>query len=216
MTSQDVPAITWGPAQRFLGGAPDEGARTTRRSDFGWASRARVDASFALMDALVGGCTLVEALVLVADQALLLAEAQTAFIALPAEQPNTLAVDIAVGIGAGDCMGLTVQISRSLLGRAYSSRRAIASRIASGTGDNQLPAGPILLVPLDTGEAARGVLAVASDPHSLPFGDPVRRHLIRFATASASLIEVAEERRATHPAPEGRGRLRSVHTADQP
>lgn len=213
MTRQDGSAITWGPA-RPLGESPDERPRA-RRIDLGSEGRARLDGSFALMSALVDGCELAEALLLVADHALVLSDARTAFIALPAEQPNTLTVEIAVGSGAADFRGLTVQTSRSLLGRAYSSRRAIASRIASGARDNELPAGPILLVPLDTGEAPRGVLAVAGDLRSLPFGDPVRRHMIRFATLSAALIEMAEERRAARPMPEGRGHLRSVHVADQ-
>jgi len=213
MSGVDAAAITWdltGPYRRTSRSTHPGAARP-----IGLAERARIDGSFELMRALLDECTLTEALVLIADRALQLADARTAFIAMPDEQPDTLIVNVAVGDDAVNVHGLTVRATRSVLGRAYTSRRPIASRIAGGAGNSGLPAGPILMVPLDTGEATRGVLAVAGEPRDLSFSDPVGRQLLLFASSSATLIEIAEERRAGRPAAEAMDRLRVLPPAGQ-
>ncbi len=192
MSSEDASAIVWSLSGRYqqAGGLPGGVA-----AGLGPAGRARVDGCFDLMRALLDDCSLAEALLLIAGRARVLAGARTAFIALPAERADTLIVNVAVGHDAGNVLGLSVRTSRSVLGRPYTSRRPIASRFASG--GSALPAGPVLMVPLDTGEATRGVLAVAGEPRGLSFSDLVRHQLLLFAASSATLIEMAEERRVS-------------------
>ncbi|TDD88841.1 GAF domain-containing protein [Actinomadura rubrisoli] len=193
MTEDEVPTITWRPA------GPQRAAE----------DRHRLDASLEVMAAVLNGTGLTEALVLVATRARSLARASLAFVALPAEDTSTLRIDIAVGAEGDRIRGLTVRRGRSMIGRAFSSRRALSSRIAVDQALSELPAGPILLLPLETGEAVRGVLAVVGRPGAAPFTTATARELLLFADMSARLIELSEERRATDPglpsfnAPEG-------------
>jgi hypothetical protein len=151
------------------------------------------------MAEILAGGDLTRMLTLVAERARTLAAARTAFIALPTEPPNTLTADVAVGEDADQVSGLTFRVSHTIVGRVYSSRRAITSRVSPGATKTGLPIGPVILLPLDTGETTRGVLAVIGAPHDLAFGDPLRRHLLLFACSSAALIEMAEEHRQYHP-----------------
>ncbi|WP_242888312.1 GAF domain-containing protein [Actinomadura litoris] len=181
-----LPPITWRPAQ-----AP-------RPAEEGH----RLAASFDLMAAILGGAEPAEALGLVAEHARVMARAPLAFVALPAEDGgNTLRIEIAVGAGGDRLRGLTVRRGRSMIGRVFSSRRALSSRVAVDQGLSELPPGPILMLPLETGEATRGVLAVVDRPGASPFTTAVARDLMLFADMSARLIELAEERRATGLAP---------------
>lgn len=182
--------------------------------DISWSTRAkageegcagRISASYALMEAIQQGADLVDVLNLVADRSREIAGAPLAFVALPADA-NTLTVSLAVGTGADQALGLSFRIGSSVFGRVFTSRRAMASRVAGipsrflgGPGHTGLPAGPIMLMPLDTGEATRGVLAVAGRPTDLPLSNSLQRQLTLFATMSAALIELAEERRAVLP-----------------
>ncbi|MGH3241621.1 MAG: GAF domain-containing protein [Spirillospora sp.] len=160
----------------------------------------RLAASFDLMAAVLDGITLPGLLTLVAEQARVMADVPLAFIALPADDALILRIDIAVGAGSDQIHGLTVRRGRSMLGRAFSSRRALSARIVADQTLSALPAGPILILPLDTGEATRGVLAVLGHPGAEPFSPSTARQLLLFANTSARLIQLAEDRRATVPA----------------
>ncbi|GAA3220244.1 GAF domain-containing protein [Actinocorallia longicatena] len=192
MTETEAFAINWPLNGTYRG----EGAINGSAVD-------RITASFDLMAALVKGIDLNDALTRVAEGAREIAAARLVFIALPGTAVNTLTVGLAVGADADRVLGMTVRSSSSVLGRVFSSRRAIASRVAGSTSrttggfaDTGLPPGPILLLPLDTGEATRGVLAVAGHQADLPYSASLRRQLSLFASMSANLIELAEERRA--------------------
>jgi hypothetical protein len=74
----------------------------------------------------------------------------------------------------------------------------MATQVAADPPLRGLPAGPILLLPLDTGERTCGVLVLAGRPRSTPFTATVKRQLLIFATTSAAMIEIAEERRGDH------------------
>ncbi|MFI0486202.1 GAF domain-containing protein [Actinomadura sp. 9N215] len=179
----DLPTTVWGPPDMSRGAA----------------DRQRLAASFDLMAAALDGIALSGLLQLVADRARAIADVPLAFIALPAEEAHTLRIDVAVGPGSDLVRGLTVRRGRSMLGRAFNSRRALSARIVADQTLTALPAGPILILPLDPGEAPRGVLAVLGRPGAEPFNPSTARQLVLFADTSARLIELAEDRRAAVP-----------------
>ncbi|MFI0446293.1 GAF domain-containing protein [Actinomadura sp. 6N118] len=180
IADDEVAPIRWGPAGRTWSPGDPE----------------RLTASFDLMAAVLDGTGLPEMLVRVATHARVMARARLAFIALPQDDPNLLRVDIAVGDDGDRIHGLTVRRGRSMIGRVFATRRALSARVAVDQALTGLPAGPILLLPLETGEATRGVLAVVGRPGDLPLSASVTRSLALFAGMSATLIELAEERRA--------------------
>jgi len=176
---RELPPITWAP-----GGMP-QAAR-----DLG-----RFAASTDLMSAVLYGAPLPELLTSVAAHARTMAGASLAFIALPDREANELRVAVAVGTGSDAIRDLTVRRGRSMIGRAFSTRRALSARVAGDTALPGLPPGPILLLPLETGETVRGVLAVAGRPGDQSFDKPVARELIRFADLAVRLVELAEAHR---------------------
>ncbi|TMR07331.1 hypothetical protein ETD83_00850 [Actinomadura soli] len=190
MTVDDLPAPSWG--------APE----VSRGAD----NSPRVAASFDLMAAVLDGIELPDLLTRVAERARAMAGVPLAFIALPAEDAVTLRIDIAVGADSDRVRGLTVRRGRSMLGRAFSSRRALSARIVADQTLSTLPAGPILILPLDTGEATRGVLAVLGRPGAEPFSPSAAHQLLLFADTCARFVQLAEDRRAAvRPGPGGRG-----------
>ncbi|GAA2265987.1 GAF domain-containing protein [Actinomadura sp. NPDC048955] len=172
----DPGSIGWGAA----GAAPSE------------ADRRRFAATFDLMSAVVlDGTGVPGMLALVAARARELARVPLAFVALPGEDGNTLRVEVADGPGGDRIRGLTVRRGRSMLGRAYTSRRAVSARIAADQTLTGLPAGPILILPLETGEATRGVLAVLGRVGAEPFSPATARQMLLFSDMAARVIEVA-------------------------
>lgn len=181
MTGDDLPPIGWGPPP------------VARAAD----DHARFAASFDLMAAVLNGTRLPGLLTLVAAHARTMARVPLAFVALPAEDGNILRIDVADGADGDRIRGLTVRRGRSMLGRVFSSRRALSARIAADQTLSALPAGPILILPLDTGEDTRGVLAVLGHPGAPPFDPATARRLLLFADMAARLIELAEGHRAS-------------------
>ncbi|MEO3826426.1 GAF domain-containing protein [Actinomadura sp. B10D3] len=183
MTGDDLPATVWGQSDMSRG-APD---------------RRRLAASFDLMAAVLNGTTLPSLLKLVTERARSMAGVPLAFIALPAEEAHTLRIDVAVGVGSDRIRGLTVRRGRSMLGRAFTSRRALSARIVNDQTLSTLPAGPILILPLDNGEATQGVLALLGRPDEEPFSPAAARQLLLFADTAAHLVQLSEDRRTTAP-----------------
>lgn len=181
MTGDELPATVWGPAGMSRGAA----------------DRRRLTGSFDLMAAVLNGTALPSLLKLVAERARSMAGVPLAFIALPAEEAHTLRIDVVVGVGSDRIRGLTVRRGRSMLGRAFSSRRALSARIVTDQTLSALPAGPILILPLDNGEATHGVLAVLARPNAEPFSPSTARQLLLFADTAARLVQLAEDRRTT-------------------
>ncbi|XRQ06607.1 GAF domain-containing protein, partial [Actinomadura welshii] len=184
MTGDDQPAPVWGGLSDMSQGKAD---------------RRRLAASFDLMAAVLNETTLPSLLKLVTEQARSMAGVPLAFIALPAEEAHTLRIDVAVGIGSDGIRGLTVRRGRSMLGRAFSSRRALSARIVADQTLSALPAGPILILPLDNGEATHGVLALLARPNAGPFSPSRARQLLLFADTAARLIQLSEDRHTTTP-----------------
>ncbi|MEU8799086.1 GAF domain-containing protein [Spirillospora sp. NPDC048819] len=184
MTGDELPPIGWGPPA------------VTRAAD----DQVRFAASFDLMTAVLNGTRLPDLLTLLTTHARTMARVPLAFIAMPVEDGNTLRIEVAVGTDGDRIRGLMVRRGRSMLGRAFSSRRALSARIAADQTLSALPAGPILILPLETGEDTRGVLAVLGHPGAQPFSPATARQLLLFADMAARLIELAEGHRATAPA----------------
>jgi hypothetical protein len=187
MTTDGIASVTWRPGPS-AGGRPPE-IRVPGHTD-------RIAATFHLMTALLEGAELTELLTIVAERARHMSGARLVFMALPGEVPNTLTLDFANGVNADQVRGVTVRVGTSAIGRAFLSRRALSMRVATDPALKGLPPGPILLLPLDTGERTCGILALAGRPGDIPFSPPVKRQLLIFATTSATLIELGEEHRA--------------------
>lgn len=183
MTGDDLPETVWGPSDMFQDAADQH----------------RLAASFDLMAAVLNGATLPSLLKLVTERARSIAGVPLAFIALPAEETYILRIDVAVGVGSDQIRGLMVLRGRSMLGRAFNSRRAVSARIVTDQTLSALPAGPILILPLDNGEATRGVLAVLGRPNADPFSPSIARQLLLFTDTAARMIQLAEDRRRLPP-----------------
>jgi transcriptional regulator with GAF, ATPase, and Fis domain len=202
MTSFSTP-ITWqrpSMTQAALapGGVVNGKPASTRRLDDGCQDR--VAASFELMAALLAEVELPEVLALVVRRAGLMARADLAFMALPGPGPNTLTIEVAAGANADRIRGESVRVGTSVLGKVFMTGRPLALQVATDAPLKglPLPAGPILLLPLDTGERTCGVLALAGQSGNVSFTASVKRQLRIFASTSASMIEIAEERRGNH------------------
>jgi hypothetical protein len=191
MTGDELPATAWGPSGISRGAA----------------DRQRLDASFDLMAAVLNGTALPGLLKLVTERARSMAGVPLAFIALPAEEAHTLRIDVAVGVGSDRIRGLTVRRGRSMLGRAFNSRRALSARIVTDQSLSALPAGPILILPLDNGEGTRGVLAVLGRPNAEPFSPSTARQLLLFADTAARLVQLSEDRRTIASPDEASARI---------
>ncbi|MDL4815278.1 GAF domain-containing protein [Actinomadura opuntiae] len=192
--SEDLATSTWGPPRMPRDAADGQ----------------RFAASFDLMAAVLDGTPLPDLLDLVAAQAKALAHVPLAFIALPVDDGHMLRIEVADGVGGDRIRGLTVRRGRSMLGRAFASRRALSARIVADQTLSRLPAGPILILPLETGETTRGVLAVLGHPGAQPFGPGTARQLLLFADMAARLVELAEER----PASRGGATADGAHVVD--
>jgi hypothetical protein len=197
-----TPALNWYPTSMFhLADVPGDVPRP-RRGSPGPApeSAARLAASFELMAALLAEADLVDVLTMIVRQAQHIGESDLAFMALPGAVPHTLEIHVAIGANADLIRGRAVRAGTSVIGKVFRTGRALATQVAADPPLRGLPAGPILLVPLDTGERTCGVLALAGRPRGVPFNPSVKRQLLIFATTSAAMIEIAEERRGGYPA----------------
>jgi transcriptional regulator with GAF, ATPase, and Fis domain len=198
MTGDRTGSISWRPAEIYQAAtspgnaAPRNGVPDVRVP--GMADR--LTATFELMAALLEKADLADVLTLVVRRARLMADARLAFMALPGEAVATLTIDIADGVNADYVQGMTVRVGTSAIGRVFATRRALSARVATDPLLKGLPPGPILLLPLDTGERTCGVLALAGGPGDIPLSASIKRQLLIFATTSAALIELGEERRA--------------------
>ncbi|HEU5158151.1 MAG TPA: GAF domain-containing protein [Streptosporangiaceae bacterium] len=158
-------------------------------------SAARLAASFELMAALLAEADLADVLSLTVRHARRIGDADLAFIALPGVAPHTLEIHVATGANAEVVRGGLVRAGTSIIGRVFRTGRAMATQVATDPPLKGLPSGPILLLPLDSGERTCGVLALAGRPGMAPFTAAAKRQLLIFAFTSAAMIEIAEERR---------------------
>jgi signal transduction histidine kinase len=159
-----------------------------------------LEASAEISTALLSGTAPEDVMALMAERAVEISDAALATVSLIDQSEQEFVVEAAHGAGADELRGLRVPIGDTLCGRVF--RGGVAMRPAGGrealTGA-ELPCGvavgPVLMVPLGLGPAARGVILVANAPGGPVFGEASQRLLEAFAGQAAVAIELAEHRR---------------------
>lgn len=161
-----------------------------------------LEASAEISTALLSGTDPHEVVSLVAERAGQVAGADLATVALVDEAAGEFAVEAAEGTDADRLRGLRVPLSHPVIGTVYAD--GVPLRLADGqeaAGEAGVPpqvaVGPVLVVPLGVGAAARGVISVVNAPGGPEFSDEARRLLEAFAGQAAVALELAERRRDT-------------------
>ncbi|MGI5202470.1 GAF domain-containing sensor histidine kinase [Spirillospora sp. CA-108201] len=159
-----------------------------------------LEASAEVSTALLSGTDPHEVTTLVAQRAQEIAEADLAAVALVEEGGPHFVVEAARGHGAERLEGLRVPLEHSVAGPVFTDGKAL--RLADGGKAAReadvpvrLPVGPLLVVPLGLGSAARGVIAVVNPPGGALFSEGTQRLLEAFAGQAAVALELAERRR---------------------
>ncbi|MGK5557761.1 GAF domain-containing protein [Actinomadura kijaniata] len=161
-----------------------------------------LEASAEISTALLSGTDQREVTDLVARRAREIADADLANVALVAGPGEGFVVVAADGVGAQDLRGLRVPVDHPEAGAVYATgvplrvadggTAARAARVPEG-----LEVGPLLIVPLGQGPAARGVISVINRPGGAEFSDATQRLVEAFAAQAAVALELAERRRDT-------------------
>jgi len=159
-----------------------------------------LQASAEVSTALLSGTDPAEVLDLVIRRAREICEADLATVALANDATGELEVRAADGLQGEALRRVRVPLDESLGGEVYRTGSSLALLDADdGTRRVGLPPGvplgPVLVVPLGVGTAARGVLTVGNLRGHAVFGEPVRRLLETFAAQAAIALELAERRR---------------------
>ncbi|MBK3576447.1 GAF domain-containing protein [Streptomyces sp. MBT65] len=151
---------------------------------------------------LMSGDAHTKVLALIAERAGEITGSALAAVALPMEDTETLAVEIAVGMDAEAHQGLILPMDRSLMGLAFSGAAPVTSADASHDGRISLEPrrfeglGPAVAVPIGAGEAGvRGVVLLAREAGRQPFSETETETLQAFAAQAAVAMELAERRR---------------------
>lgn len=159
-----------------------------------------LEANAEVSTALLSGTDPDDVLHLVVRRAREICDADLATVALAHEAEEELAVKAVDGRYADELRGRRTPLDDTLAGRVYRTGTSLASPGAEGEARPSgiatgVPLGPVLVVPLGAGTAARGVVSVANVPGRLPFAEPTRRLLETFAAQAAVALELAERRR---------------------
>ncbi|MEO3829138.1 GAF domain-containing sensor histidine kinase [Actinomadura sp. B10D3] len=161
-----------------------------------------LEASGEISTALLSGTDPREVTSLLARRAREIAGADLATVALIGESGTDFTVEAAEGEGAERLRGLRVPLDHSVAGPVFAGGAAL--RLADGgeaareaNVPTQVPIGPLLIVPLGLGSAARGIISVASVPGGPVFSDGTQRLLEAFAGQAAVALELADRRRDT-------------------
>ncbi|MFE2098576.1 GAF domain-containing protein [Streptomyces sp. NPDC059468] len=150
---------------------------------------------------LLSGSGRSEALNLIAERAREITGSALAAVALPMEDTESLAVEIAVGVDAQEHRGLVLPLCDSLMGLAYSALAPVATDDI--TQDARLSReaprftglGPAVAVPIGTGEGgARGVVLLVREAGRPVFSENETETLRGFAAQAAIAMELAERR----------------------
>ncbi|XUL91684.1 GAF domain-containing protein [Streptomyces galilaeus] len=152
--------------------------------------------------ALMSGDSRTEVLGLIAERAGEITGSALAAVALPMEDTETLAVEVAVGMDAEAHQGLILPMDRSLMGLAFTGAAPVTSVDASNDGRiSSEPRrfeglGPAVAVPVGSGEAGvRGVVLLAREAGRQLFSVTETETLQAFAAQAAVAMELAERRR---------------------
>ncbi|MFI6409900.1 GAF domain-containing protein [Streptomyces sp. NPDC050548] len=151
---------------------------------------------------LMSGDSRTKVLGMIAERAGEITGSALSAVALPMEDTETLAVEIAVGMDAESHQGLVLPMDRSLMGLAFSGAAPVTS--ADASTDSRISSeprrfeglGPAVAVPIGSGEAGvRGVVLLAREAGRQPFSETETETLQAFAAQAAVAMELAERRR---------------------
>ncbi|MDN3359756.1 GAF domain-containing protein, partial [Actinomadura sp. DC4] len=150
--------------------------------------------------ALLSGTASGDVLDLVVRRAREMCDADLAAVALADDASEQLEVQVADGLNAEAVERIHVPFDESLGGEVYHTGTSLVlvdgdEEVRRSGIPSRVPLGPVLIVPLGVGDAARGVLTVVNLPGHAAFGEPVRRLLETFAAQAAIALELAERRR---------------------
>ena len=156
-----------------------------------------LEASAEVSTSLLSGTDPDEVLALVARRARSICDAAYAAVSLVCG--GELVVEAVVGWQGGATLyGRRFPVDEVLAGEVVRSSESLAFADAAEAPRPTIPrfpVGPLLIVPLGTGTAVRGVLTVANPPGGPVFGEAARRLLEPFAKQAAVALELAERRR---------------------
>ncbi|MGQ4388667.1 GAF domain-containing protein [Streptomyces sp. SAS_270] len=150
---------------------------------------------------LMSGRARTEVLGLIAERAGEITGSALAAVALPMEDTESLAVEIAVGMEAEAHRGLVLPMDRSLMGLAFSGAEPVTS--ADVGHDERISLepprfgglGPAVAVPIGTDKAGpRGVVLLAREAGRQAFSATETETLQTFAAQAAVAMELAERR----------------------
>ncbi|WP_158689336.1 GAF domain-containing protein, partial [Streptomyces viridosporus] len=118
---------------------------------------------------LMSGSGRGEVLGLIAERAREVTGAALAVVAVPVEDTDSLTVELAIGPGAEEHLGLVLPVGGSLLGAAFSDAAPVASpditcdgRVSPGPPRFQ-GLGPAVAVPIGSGDGVRGVVLLVRE-----------------------------------------------------
>lgn len=137
---------------------------------------------------------------LVVDLALDVARADMVAVALPTADGEALRVDVAVGSGADDLVGVRIPVAGSLCGRVLTTGLAVRDswpRSGPGLGSAvsaQLALDPVLIVPLVGTRQVNGVLIAARLHERATFTDDDLDMVGGFANQASLALELTEAR----------------------
>jgi signal transduction histidine kinase len=140
-----------------------------------------------------------DALRLIAERGLEIAEADLVTVVRPRQDGEVLHVEVAVGRRAADLAGLDVAAAGSLAGRVFDTGEALRLSRPQGTGLRPmtvggLDVGPVMALPLTGSERVLGVLTMARDLGRQEFSAGDLEMASGFASQAAIAIELAAAR----------------------
>jgi signal transduction histidine kinase len=158
-----------------------------------------LDASSEVTRALLSGVDRGEVFALVARRAREMTEAETAAVALSADDGETLVVEAADGAYTEVIRGIRLSALGSLPGQVLRDGTPVTldnahedAAISKALGTT--PIGPTLIVPLGAGGSVHGLLGVAMSEGKAPFTDAAGRMLQAFGEQAGIVLELAERR----------------------
>ncbi|RFU39578.1 GAF domain-containing protein [Actinomadura logoneensis] len=158
-----------------------------------------LEASAEISTGLLSGDPAGRVIELVARRVREVADGAFAAVALAGPDGAEFSVVSADGADAGRLTGARFPAG-GVLGEVFREGRSLrledgAAGLAATAAFHGLEAGPLLVVPLGTGTAARGVIVVAREPQGAAFDDGTQRLLETFAGQAAVALELAGRRR---------------------
>lgn len=158
-----------------------------------------LDASDEVKTHLLSGEDAGSVLLMITRRARRMSGADTAVIVGPDPSGRQLVVRTASGEGAERLGERSVAVEGSLVGRAYVSGEPVSTDLSRPGGHGApllhgMGVGPVLLVPLGRGDAARGVLCLGREEGAEPFPSSTAQTLQAFVEHAAIALELAAAR----------------------